>query len=134
VDVEVVSEPPRATRPSAGPYPGASPRGSIDGPPVHPLAALLLLVVDNLWTLPEFLVIDWAITIPLCFITVLIPSLLIQKLLKRQRLGAAFGYSFLLAIVAAVPTSLLGTPVGLALLAWTGISRLWGGSQGKAVS
>jgi len=49
-------------------------------------------------------------------------------------LGAAFGYSFLLAIVAAVPTSLLGTPVGLALLAWTGISRLWGGSQGKAVS
>jgi len=104
----------------------------MEGPPIHPLSALLLLVVDNLWLMPEFLVIDWIITIPLCFLTVLLPTLMIQKLIKKQEFGAAFGYSLLLAVIAAVPTSLLGTPVGAGMLAWFGISKLWGGSREKA--
>ena len=133
VDVEVVIEPPPARRPAMGQHTDPTGRHSIDGPPVHPLAALLLVVIDNLWTLPEFLVIDWAVTIPLCFLTVFLPSLLVQKWVKRQPLGTAVGYSVLLGFVAAVPTSLLGTPVGLALLAWTGISRLWGGSRNRAM-
>ena len=89
--------------------------------------------MDNLWLLPEFLIIDWVITVPLCFLTVLIPTLMIQKLIKKQALGAALGYSVLLAFIAAVPTSLLGTPVGAAMLAWFGISKLWGGSRDKAI-
>ena len=134
VEVEVVNEPPLP-----GGQPLSQPRrpsgaASLDGgPPVHPLAALLLVVVDNLWTIPEFIVIDWVVTIPLCFITVLFPTLMVQKFVKRQPFGTAFGYSVLLAALAAVPTSLLGTPVGLALLAWTGINKLWGGNRDKAI-
>lgn len=94
--------------------------------PIHPLAAILLIVIDNLWNLVDWAVIDWIITIPLSFITVFFPTLLIQKLLKKNRWSRALGYAVLLGIVAAVPTSVTGTPVGLALLAWTGISKLLG--------
>lgn len=133
VDVEVVTEPSPEHLNTVATARRTAQREGFGGPPVHPLAALLLVVVDNLWLLPEFLVIDWAITIPLCFITVLVPVLLIQKLLKKQPFGTALGYSVLLAVVAAVPTSLFGTPVGAALLAWFGISRLWGGSRDRAM-
>lgn len=133
VDVEVVSEPPAQGRnPAARPEHIGAAR-SLEGPPIHPFAALLLLVVDNLWLLPEFLVIDWVITIPLCFLTVLVPTLIIQKAIKKQRFGTALGYSLLLALIAAVPTSLLGTPVGAAMLAWFGISKLWGGRRDQAL-
>jgi len=125
VDVEVVVEPPLQKHPSTVRQQPSS--RSLAGPPIHPLSALLLMVIDNLWTLPEFLVVDWVITIPLCFLTVLVPTLMIQKLIKKQTFGAAFVYSVLLAVIAAVPTSLLGTPIGAAMLAWFGISRLWGG-------
>ena len=133
VDVEVVVEPPPQKHQSPAQHGDIARSHPTQGPPVHPLAALLLVVVDNLWLLPEFYIINWAITIPLCFITVLIPTLLIQKTLKKQTFGAALGYSLLLAVIAAVPTSLLGTPVGAALLAWFGISKLWGGSRDKAI-
>jgi len=96
------------------------------GAPVHPLAALLMIVVDNLWNLADWAVIDWIITIPLCFIMVFVPAFFIQKVLMKNRAGRAFAFALLLGIVAAVPTSITGTPVGLAFLAWTGISRLLG--------
>ncbi len=99
---------------------------SAGGSPIHPLSALLLLVFDNLWTIPEFVVLDWIVTIPLSFISVFVPTFVIQKTLKKDRFGRAFAFSLLLGALAAVPTSLTGTPVGLALLAWTGISRLIG--------
>lgn len=132
VDVEVVAEPPPVRHsPASRRY--SAHAGTLEAPPIHALSALLLVVVDNLWTLPEFLAVSWVVTIPLCFITVVVPVLLIQKVVKRQRFGTAFGYSVLLAAIAAVPTSLLGTPVGLALLAWTGISRLWGGNRERGL-
>lgn len=97
-----------------------------EGAPIHPLAAILLIAVDNLWNLADWIVIDWIITIPLSFLTVFFPTLLVQRLLKKDRWSRALGYAFLLGIVAAVPTSITGTPVGIALLAWTGISKLIG--------
>jgi ABC-type Fe3+ transport system permease subunit len=133
VDVEVMDPLPRSQGQTRFRR-GMSRRSDVfDGPPVHPLSALLLLVVDNLWLLPEFAVVNWVVTVPLCFVTVLIPTLMIQKGLKRQRFSNAFGYSLLLAIIAAVPTSLLGTPVGAAMLAWFGISKLWGGHRDRVI-
>jgi hypothetical protein len=118
IDVEVVSE-------STG-TPHAKSQSAAGGPPIHPLAAVLLLLVDNLWNLAEWAVIDWFITIPMSFVMVFVPVFLIQKLLKKDRFGRALGFALLLGIIAAVPTSLTGTPVGLALLAWTGVSKLIG--------
>jgi len=120
IEVEVVDSDP-------GPQSGQeASAGSAGGPPVHPLSALLLLVFDNLWTVPEFIVLNWAVTIPLSFISVFVPTFVIQKTLKKDRFGRALAYALLLGVLAAVPTSLTGTPVGLAILAWTGISRLLG--------
>ncbi len=133
VDVEVVKEPPRAREHTAVGHASRTARPASGGPPIHPLSALLLVVVDNLWLMPEFLVIDWVITIPLCFITVLVPTLLIQKLIKKQAFGTAFGYALLLAVIAAVPTSLLGTPLGAAMLAWFGISKLWSSNRERSM-
>jgi hypothetical protein len=121
IEVEVV--PDTAGTPPAG---GSEPGLSAGGPPIHPLAALLLVVIDNLWLLPEFLVIDLPITIPLSFLSVSVPTFFIQKLLKQQSTGRALAYAFLLGALAAVPFSVTGTPVGLAILAWTGISKLIG--------
>ena len=132
IDVEVLPEPSRVGQGAAIGRGRPTERTAMEGPPIHPLSALLLLVVDNLWLMPEFLVIDWMITIPLCFLTVLLPTMMIQKLIKKQGFGAALGYSVLLAVIAAVPTSLLGTPVGAAMLAWFGISKLWGGGREKS--
>jgi hypothetical protein len=94
--------------------------------PVHPLSALLLVTVDNLWTFADWAVMGWWLTVPLCFLTVFLPSVVIQRHLKRDRWGRAVVLATLLGGLAAVPTPIFGTPVGLALLAWTGVDRLLG--------
>lgn len=90
---------------------------------IHPLSALLLIGVDNLWNLAEWAVIDWFITIPLSFLTVLLPVFLIQKFLKRNSTAKALAFAILLAFLAAVPFSVTGTIAGSAILAWLGIDR-----------
>jgi hypothetical protein len=96
------------------------------GPPIHAAAALLLLVVDNLWNLADWMVIDWIITIPLSFLSVAVPTFFIQKLLKKDSVGRALGFAALLGVIAAVPFSVTGSTVGVALLAWLGINKLLG--------
>jgi hypothetical protein len=114
--IEVRPVPRDNERPAAAPAPEA--------PPIHGLSALLMLVVDNLWNLADFAVISWVVTIPLAFITVFIPVFLIQRALRKDSRPRALAFAALLAVLAAVPTSITGTPVGLALLAWTGLSHL----------
>jgi hypothetical protein len=94
--------------------------------PIHPLSAIALVVIDNLWMLEEWIIIDWIITIPLCFISVFFPVFFIQKFLNKDSLGRALAFATLLGVIAAVPTSVTGTPVGLGLLAWTGLGKLFG--------
>lgn len=90
---------------------------------VHPLSALVLIVVDNLWNLTEWAVIDWIITIPLSFITVLTPVFLIQKFLGRNTTARALAFAILFAFLAAVPFSVMGTFAGSTILAWLGLDR-----------
>lgn len=106
----------------SGPPPPQTPRRRML---FEPLAALALIVVDNLWNIPEFIVVDWPVTVPLCFLSVFAATLAIQRKRAGDRWGTALWKALLLAIVAAVPTSLTGTPVGLALLAWAGIRHPW---------
>ncbi len=101
------------------------------GPPIHALSALILVAVDNLWNLAEWAVVDWIVTIPLSFVTVFVPVFLIQKALKRDSNARALAFAILLGVLAAIPTSITGTPVGLGLLAWTGLGRLFGKSSAK---
>ena len=121
IEVEVVND--AAGERGAG---GSQATGTGSGPPIHPLAALLLVVIDSLWTVPEFLVVDLPITVPLSFLSVFVPTFLIQRLLKKDSIRRALAFALLLGALAAVPFSVTGTPVGLAILAWTGISKLIG--------
>src|ERR1043166_615292 len=102
--------PPLEVLPPELPRPGTAARAA-DGPPIHALSALVLLAVDNLWNLAEWVVLDWIITVPLSFVTVFVPVFL--------------------GVLAAIPASVTGTPVGIALLAWTGFSKLLGKSPAK---
>lgn len=91
----------------------------------HPWSAALLLAVDNLWALPDFAVITLAATVPACFLMVFAGVCFIQRRHQRDSVGGAFAKALVLAVIAAIPTSVTGTPVGLALLAWAGLRHPW---------
>lgn len=91
--------------------------------PFHPAAAALLLVVDNLWNFADWAVLAWLVTIPLSFLSVFAPTFFIQTHLHGDSVPKALAKALFLGVIAAVPTSVTGTPVGLALLAWAGIQH-----------
>lgn len=91
--------------------------------PVHALSALVLVAVDSLWGLFELAPPVWVVAIPTCFAAVFVPVYLIQRHVKGDNPGRALAFATLLATLAAVPTPITGTPVGLGLLAWSGLSR-----------
>jgi hypothetical protein len=90
------------------------------------LSALILVAVDSLWAVFDWLPPVWILAIPLCFLAVFLPTFLIQKHLQQDSNGRALAYASLLGVLAAIPTPVTGTPVGLGLLAWTGLGRWLG--------
>ncbi|MEY3534531.1 MAG: hypothetical protein RLZZ582_107 [Verrucomicrobiota bacterium] len=105
--------------PILNPNPPEAPSGT----PIHPLAAGVLVAVDNLWNLADWVVVTWWVTVPLSFLSVFVPTLWFQRRLRKDRWGSAVAKALALGLVAAIPTSLTGTPVGMALLAWAGVDR-----------
>ena len=105
----------------------ASP-SKLSGPPIHALSALILAAVDSLWAIFLWEPPVWIIAIPLCFLAVFLPVLLIQKHLKNDSTGRALTFATLLGVLAGLPTPITGTIVGSALLAWTGLGKLLGRS------
>jgi integral membrane sensor domain MASE1 len=99
---------------------------SSDGQPIHALSALILVAVDSLWIPGEFLMPAWIVAIPACFAAVFIPTYLIQRHLKNDSQARALTFATMLAVLAAIPTPITGTPVGLGLLAWTGLGKILG--------
>ena len=122
VPLEVL--PPKPARPIPPPL-------SSEGPPIHALSALILVAVDSLWAVFDFIPPIWIIAIPACFAAVFVPTFLIQKHLKHDTTGRALAFASVLGILAAIPTPITGTPIGLGLLAWTGLGKLLGRSGPK---
>jgi len=117
VPVEVLPpEPPRIAPPVA----------PAEGPPIHSLSALILVAVDSLWAVFDWAPPIWVMAIPFCFLAVFVPVFLIQKFLKQDSNGRALTFATILAVLAAIPTPITGTPIGLGLLAWTGLGKLFG--------
>ena len=102
-----------------------------EGPPIHSLSALILVAVDSLWAIFDWLPPIWIAAIPACFAAVFVPTYLIQRNLKNDSRGRALTFATMLAVLAAIPTPVTGTPVGLGLLAWTGLGKLLGRSPPK---
>ena len=101
----------------AQPAPSARPA---DGRPIHALSALILVAVDSLWAVFDWLPPVWVVAIPACFVAVFVPTYLIQRHIKNDSKARALTFATILAVLAAIPTPVTGTPVGLGLLAWTG--------------
>jgi hypothetical protein len=93
--------------------------------PIHALSALVLVAVDSLWAIFDWVPLVWPVAIPACFAAVFVPSYLIQKHLKQDSPGKALAFATLLGVLAAIPTPVTGTPVGLGLLAWSGLGKLF---------
>ena len=96
-----------------------------DRAPIHALSALILVAVDSLWAVFDWVPPVWVVAIPGCFAAVFVPTYLIQRHLKNDTRGRALTYATILAVLAAIPTPITGTPVGLGLLAWTGLGKLF---------
>ena len=112
--------------------PGAGqPVAPAEGPPIHGLSALILVAVDSLWAILDWVPPVWIVAIPACFAAVFVPAYLIQRHLKHDAQGRALAFATILAVLAAIPTPITGTPVGLGLLAWTGLGKLLGKSPPK---
>ena len=95
-----------------------------EGPAIHPLSAVLLVAVDNLWLLADWAAILWIVTIPLSFVAVSLPTYLIQKHMRGDSTGRALAIGSLLGVLAAIPTSITGTTAGLVVLGYAGIRWL----------
>jgi hypothetical protein len=115
--------------PLAGPP--SRPLSVADGPPIHALAALILVAVDSLWAVFDWLPPVWIVAVPACFLAVFVPTYLIQRHLKQDSRGRALTFAMILGVLAGIPTFVTGTPVGLGLLAWTGLGKLLGRSTPK---
>lgn len=98
---------------------------SSDAYPIHALSALLLIAVDSLWAIFDWLPPIWILTIPGCFLAVFVPCYLIQKHLKNDSTGRALAFATALGVLAAIPTPITGTSVGLGVLAWSGLGRFF---------
>jgi hypothetical protein len=122
VPLEVLPPEPPRTAPSAA---------AEEGPPIHALSALILVAVDSLWLGGDLVPIVLPVMIPACFVAVFVPTFLIQKFLRRDSNGRAVTFATILAVLAAIPTPITGTPVGLGLLAWTGLGKLLGKGPSK---
>lgn len=104
---------------------------------IHPLSALLVIVLDYLWTPIEGGAVMTGVgivAVPL-LITVIAALaatgvLLIQRFTAHDGWGTAFSKAFIMAVLAAIPFPIMSTVVGGVLLAWAGISALSGGVAG----
>lgn len=92
-------------------------------PFIHPASALVLMAIDLLWTLADWNVVTWAITIPLSFLIVSVTTGIIQKFVNHDPVGKAIAVAFLLGVLAAIPSPITGTFVGVLVLTLSGLKK-----------
>ena len=98
------------------------PRRSFPPAPIHPLAALATIVLDNLFTIPEVAGPEvWIFTVPLVGGIGLLTTMMVQHYLAKDSWGASFAKGLVMGIIAGVPFPVTGTAVGGVLLAWAGL-------------
>jgi hypothetical protein len=101
--------------PTAAPQP--------QGPIIHPLAAICMVAVDLVWTIPE--VVGFFVPVmALSLVSVGGITFLIQKFIRGDGNGRAAAVALLLGVLAAVPTPITGTAVGILVLGMAGLHHL----------
>jgi hypothetical protein len=103
------------------------------GAPVHPLSAILTILLDYIWTLGEvsadITVVGIALE-PFLIVTLalidFIGVFLVQKFIAHDSTGSAAAKAFVMAVIAGVPFPVTSTVFGGALLTWAGVSFISG--------
>ena len=98
------------------------PRRPIPAPPVYPLAALVTVVLDNVFGVLE--IVDPLLILFTSVIVAAVGTLsttLIQRYLAKDGWGKAVAKGLAMGIIAGVPFPVTGTAIGVPLLAWAGL-------------
>ncbi|MDR3575951.1 MAG: hypothetical protein P4L50_18970 [Anaerolineaceae bacterium] len=102
-------------------------RHPIPPAPIHPLAALVTVVLDNVFGLPEIaeIVIPPAILLTSVIVgsVCTISTTLVQHYLAKDEWGPSIAKGLAMGIIAGVPFPVTGTVVGVPLLAWAGLHK-----------
>ncbi len=97
-------------------------RRLIPAPPIHPLAALITVVLDNVFGVLEFVdplfILFTSLIVGACGT---LSTKLIQRYLVGDGWGKAAAKGVAMGIIAGVPFSVTGTALGVPLLAWAGL-------------
>ena len=98
------------------------PRRPVPPAPIHPMAALATIVLDNIFGILE-------IADPLLLVMTSVgvgvvgslTTLFVQRYLAKDGWGASFAKGLVMGVLAGVPFQVTGTAVGIPLLAWAGL-------------
>ncbi len=98
------------------------PRRPIPPAPIHPLAALATIVLDNIFGVIE-LVDPLALVLTSVGVGLLgaVTTTFVQHYLSKDGWGASVAKGLVMGILAGVPFQVTGTAVGIPLLAWAGL-------------
>jgi hypothetical protein len=97
-------------------------RHPIPPAPIHPLAALATIVLDNVFGIFE-IVDPLALIVTCVSVGVLgtVTTMFVQRYLAKDGWGASIAKGLVMGIFAGVPFQVTGTAIGLPLLAWAGL-------------
>jgi hypothetical protein len=98
-------------------------RRPIPSAPIHPLAALTIIVLDNVF--------GWIDIVPGAILGTslllgglgFLSTLFVQRYLAKDEWGESVAKGLVMGIIAGVPFSVTGTAVGAILLGWAGASQ-----------
>jgi len=99
-------------------------RHPIPPAPIHPLAALITIVLDNFFGVFE--IIDPLLLLLSSLIIGVVGAVtttLIQRYMAKDEWGSSVAKGLAMGVVAGVPFQVVGTAVGVPLLAWAGLHQ-----------
>jgi hypothetical protein len=97
------------------------PRRSIPPPPIHPLAALTTIVLDNVFGWIELVdPLALALTSVSVGVVGFLTTTFVQRYLAKDGWGASVAKGLVMGVIAGVPYQVTGTAIGIPLLAWAG--------------
>lgn len=100
------------------------PRHPVPPAPIHPLAALVTIVLDNIFGWFEIL--DPMAILFTSFVVGgvgFITTLFVQRYLARDEWGPSVAKGLVMGVLAGVPFPVTGTAVGAILLGWAGANK-----------
>jgi hypothetical protein len=99
-------------------------RHPIPSPPIHPLAALITVVLDNVFGVVEIVTPVFIVLTSLGLFAVgAVATTFIQRFLARESWGISLAKGLAMGIIAGVPFPVTGTVFGAPLLVWAGLHR-----------